>query len=460
MRYFVFIDHPDLLPILSGLAGGTDDQTVIKVGQFDCEFGGRLPGRILSQPDIDPAWIAGLNITEADRVVICAANADRFTGLVDTLSSRSPAPPILLLTEKAIAVSTGVRPNISVINVVTQVRNRLDTEWRHIGIRKKAYRLWRMLSGAGRVLIMTQNDPDPDAIASGMAVQALIDGDAHAAPIATLGAVTRNENLSMIRLLKTDIKTIDRAEIKDYDRIVMVDVQPPYFEKGLFPRVDAVIDHHPYPPEYQAEFIDVNVSYGATATMLCEYLTAGGISISERLATALLYGVITDTMLLARESSTHDFDAFSQLWPLANQQMLANMSRPRLDPEELNYIVRAIHNRRMYGSFLYIWLGPVKREDVIPRLADFSLQIGETTISAVCGVHEGSVIISIRNFGADTDAGGLASELFSRWGSAGGHRSMAKAIFPVTKVKKELGLRSMKQVKDAILKLFIDALPN
>jgi len=451
MRYFLFADHFGFMPFISGLVDVTDDMTVIKVGGFPHDNDIKFPGRLFERESISPDWLARLNISRADRVLIMAQDPKRFDLLVDHISKSDTPPPILFLTDKAMPLSRGAAPNISVVNVPSMVGLHLANEWRLIGIREKAYRLWRTLSSASSVLIMTQDDPDPDAIASGMAIQALIGDSPESSPIATLGHVIRNENISMLRLLDTRVRTIKPEEIGQFEKVVMVDVQPPYFDEGLFENVAVVIDHHPYPPGYEAEFTDINVSYGATSTMMSEYLIAGGIKITERLATALLYGVITDTMLLARESSARDFEAFSHLWPMANHQMLSSMSRPRLNPEELNYFVRAIHNRRMVGDFLFVWLGSVKRDDIIPRLADFSLQIGDTSFSAVCGVHQDNIVISLRNNGAETDAGKLASSLFSGMGSAGGHRTMAKAIFPLALFQKTHGVKSMKQVKKTLL---------
>lgn len=454
MKYFVFLDHFDLWAMISGMIGRSDDQVVIKTGVPPGQAAEDFPVKTLDVKTLDASWIAGLNIMPEDRIIICAREPETFHPVINSLSETLPAPNILMLTGKSTAMSTGARPNVAVINVPAMVQENLTNEWRLIDIRQKAYSLWRTLSDADRVLIMTQNDPDPDAIASAMAIQTLISGDTEKTPIATFGQVTRNENVAMLQLLRTDVKTIEPHQVREYDKVVMVDVQPPYFEPGTFDKVDAVIDHHPSPADYDAEFKDVNVSYGATATMMCEYLTAGGITISQKLATALLYGVITDTMLLSRGSSTHDFEAFALLWPMANQQLLASMSRPRLKPEELSYFVRAIHNRKIIGDFLYIWLGNIKKEDIIPRLADFSLQIGDSAISAVCGVYDQSVVISIRNIGLGANAGELAAELFSEYGPAGGHHSMAKAVISLDKFKKTHHIKSLKQINETVQKIF------
>ena len=456
MRYFIFVDRSDPMPPISYLSGDAHETTVIYVGVPGDRRFPDVSAKILKLPSIESGIVQKLDIKTEDRVVICAQNPEKFLPILEILGCGDRTPPVLILTSSPLKVSTAALPNVSIVSAQSIVRENISEEWVQLDIRRKAYTLWQLLRNKKKILIMTQNDPDPDAIASGLAIQALIDGDSRTAPICTLGDVTRNENIAMLQLLKTGVRRISENDIPGFDAIVMVDVQPGYFKEGLFKKVDAVIDHHPYKRDYNADFIGVDSSYGATSTMMAEYLAAGGIRISEKLATALLYGVITDTMLLARDSSSKDFKAFSMLWPMANHQLLASMSRPRLAPDELSYFVRAIENRKVVGEFLYIWLGSVKKEDIIPRLADFSLQIGDNTISAVCGVYQGNIVISLRNMESDCDVGKLASEIFSKSGSAGGHHSMAKAVMPLKEFKKAYKIRTLKQLDATLLNLISD----
>lgn len=458
MRYFVFLDRYDLLPIISGLTEDADEMVVIKAGP---PFTGRpssFSGRLFEWKDIYIDEVVKLDIKPSDRVIIATSSLHKFGTLLNYLSTPILSPPVLALTERPNNQLAEKIPNLSVIDMGALARKYLAVEWKWIEIRQKVRRLRKALSGAGKVLILTQNDPDPDAISCGMALQVILGRDDNTAPICTFGQVTRKENQAMIRLLRTNVRTITPDDLGEFDKIAMVDVQPPYFREVTFKKVDAVIDHHPYASDYEAVYKDVNISYGATSTICHEYLTAIREDISTRLATALLYGIISDTMSLARDTSSRDFDAFTALWPRGNTQMLATMSRPRLDPQELSYFVQAINNRKVEGDFVFIWLGNIDREDIIPRLADFSLQIGESVWSAVGGAYEGNIIISIRNAGSRSDAGEVASMLFSKYGSAGGHQSMAKAVVGLDGFKNAFSLKSMKQVGERLFKMFTEAL--
>lgn len=437
-----------------------NERILVQAGDFPLAPHHPAPALRLTLEEAQTAsWIGRLGIAGGDRIVIFTARPDTYTPFIETLGATSPTPPVMLVTEQPVALAISARPYVTQVNLAEIARERLSREWRAVAIRQKAFRLWTLLKDARKPLIITQNDPDPDAIASGMAVQALL-GSEIKSTLATLGRVTRNENLAMTRLLKRPVKTIAAADIPAYDRVVFVDVQPPYFPPGLFHRVDAVLDHHPGAGDYDAAFRDVDTTYGATATMMFEYLDAGGIPISERLATALLYGVITDTMLLARDSSERDFNAFAALWPRANHNLLAGMSRPRLNADELKYFVRAIRARRAVEDFLFIWLGSVEREDIIPRMADFSLQIGETVVTGVAGVVDGAVSLSARNTDLNLDVGEMISHVFSPFGGAGGHRSMAKAVFPLSAFRKATGARTLSQVGDALMTMMRLALAD
>jgi len=455
LKYFIFLDCPTLSSTALGLAV-EGEKVIVGVGGYSPNRP-PMPGEILLlAEELTVDFIKSLGVNHDDRIIIGACDPDLFTPVTCAFSPAQPAPSILFISERAVSSEAGARPNVSVVNVAESARSMLAREWKGISTRKRAFRLWSILRDAERVLILTQNDPDPDAIASGMAVQALLAMGADTAPICTFGRVTRNENRAMLRLLGTRVRTIKREDARNFDKVVMVDVAPPYFKGGAPIEADVVIDHHPYPAAYRSSFRLVDVSCGATATIMTELLAAAGVEISQRLATALLYGVITDTMLLAREASTRDFEAFNTLWPLANHELLAGMSRPRLGPEELDYFVKAIEDREEFGKFLFIWLGAVKREDIIPRIADFSMQIGDSSVCAVGGLYGRNAVISIRNADPDLDAGVMASTLFGEFGSAGGHRTMAKAVAPAARLEKNVGKHGRVDLRGVILRIFME----
>jgi nanoRNase/pAp phosphatase (c-di-AMP/oligoRNAs hydrolase) len=195
--------------------------------------------------------------------------------------------------------------------------------------RQKLEKLRMIVSEGDRVAILLQDDPDPDAMSSAIALRVLLGRNQLTTPIFAFAPVTRPENRTMTRLLEIEVAPADTKTLKEFDKIAMVDVEPPYFGDRL-PRADIVIDHHPGYETGAAPFDDIRVGYGATATIMTEYLVSGGESVSERLATALLYGIQSDTLALSRRVTEGDIEAFTHLYPLANYNLLKRIDRPEL----------------------------------------------------------------------------------------------------------------------------------
>src|SRR5678815_4610988 len=136
--------------------------------------------------------------------------------------------------------------------------------------RLKVQQYQRFFSDADRVLILLHNDPDPDAMASGLALRNVLRRTKQTAVIGALQGATRPENLRMQNLLDIQVEIIDATLLAGFDRIAMVDVQPHYFGEE-FHRVDLVIDHHPEQSGYSAVFKDNRNNYCTTSTTRKEH---------------------------------------------------------------------------------------------------------------------------------------------------------------------------------------------
>jgi nanoRNase/pAp phosphatase (c-di-AMP/oligoRNAs hydrolase) len=293
--------------------------------------------------------------------------------------------------------------------------------------RARAARVREHFARAERVLIMMQDDPDPDAIASAWALRTLLGRTKSAATIATFGAITRPENRAMTRLLEIDIEQVKPRAIEEYDMLATVDCQPAFFEEPLG-EVDLVIDHHPEDTPVRARLRDVRPAYGATSTILTEYLRAADVKIRERLATALLYGIKTDTLHLERGATRADLDAFAFLHGLANHNVLRRIERPDLPEAALDVLARGIAGRRLLDGVMFAHLGPVAYPELVAQFADLFLQVEGAEWSVVSGRVQQELHISVRNVGYVRAAGDVVREAFGDMGGAGGHRSMAKAV--------------------------------
>ena len=243
-------------------------------------------------------------------------------------------------------------------------------------------------------------------------------------------------------------------ELRAFDKIAMVDVQPPYFGEKI-PRADIAIDHHPGYPGGAAPFEDVRTKYGATATIMTEYLVTADEKISERLATALLYGIRSDTLALSRRVTDDDLQAFTHLVPLANYSMLRQIDRPELPLSFAQILARAMKRMVVKDRLVVLNLGRVKRDDLIVQMADFCLQFEGVAWVAVAGKLGGKLVISVRNHGMSGDnAGEAVKNLFADIGSAGGHRNMSKAVIPLRAWRRREGTTRDSQIESRLRELF------
>jgi nanoRNase/pAp phosphatase (c-di-AMP/oligoRNAs hydrolase) len=281
-------------------------------------------------------------------------------------------------------------------------------------------------------------DPDPDGVASAIALRTVLGRNRSTTPLFAFGETTRAENLAMLRLLDVTIEAADSEALRAFPCVALLDVQPAYFGERLH-HAHIVIDHHPRVGSIDAEHCDVRPQYGATSTILTEYLEACEADVSQRLATALLYGIKSDTLMLNRETGPADLCAFMALYPLTNYNTLRRIERPELPLSFATFLARVLPNLRKQSGLLTLHVGAIEREEIIPQLADFCMQFEGTEWVAVSGKWQQALVISVRNPGYVRSAGDVVRKLFSGIGRAGGHRSMAKAVVPLRHWRKAIG---------------------
>jgi nanoRNase/pAp phosphatase (c-di-AMP/oligoRNAs hydrolase) len=350
-----------------------------------------------------------------------------------------------------------VSPEVNYLPIAELFGQPLLIEFSRSLTRLKVQQYQRFFSDADRVLILLHNDPDPDAMASGLALRNVLRRTKQTAVIAALQGATRPENLRMQNLLDIQVEIITADQLGGFDRIAMVDVQPHYFGEE-FHRVDLVIDHHPEQSGYSAVFKDIRANYGSTSTILTEHLRAVDANISERTATAMLYANKSDTLFFNRQANRVDLEAFSYLYPLADATMIRKMEGAEITMERLEYVLKAKMNGQMVEQVFCSFIGASPREDFIPYVADFYLQLEDVKWTIVAGIVNDSLVMSVRNLGYSRNAGEFVRKYFADIGSAGGHRSMAKAVVPLRAFRDKFGNLQADQFTEKVLGLVLEFL--
>ena len=294
--------------------------------------------------------------------------------------------------------------------------------------RERFEKMGQALKDARRLVILTHDNPDPDSVSSALTLAYLVKNKFKVpADVRYGGIVGRAENRAMIRVLKLRVKPFGDAELKRGTDFACVDMQPgtgnssfPFNKKPLI-----IIDHHSLRKTTRAEFIDIRTDYGATATILTEYLLASGLEIPSELATALSYGISSETQDLGREARETDLQAYLALFPQSNKKLLAGIEHPKLPREYFITLNRAMHHSRIYKNAIATSLGEVDNPDFVPFIADFMLRCERLSWSICVGRFNDRIIVSIRTTNTHGHAGRFLRQLIGKRGTAGGHGMIA-----------------------------------
>jgi nanoRNase/pAp phosphatase (c-di-AMP/oligoRNAs hydrolase) len=288
---------------------------------------------------------------------------------------------------------------------------------------------------------------DPDSIASAMAVKRLLWRKVSSVTISNINILDRPDNTAMVSLLDVKMTHIDDIDGTLYNRFVIVDSQPDHHECFAKYTYDAVIDHHPITFS-GARFSDIRPEYGATSSIMTQYLRAAGIKPSVKLATGLFHAIKVDTGGFQRKTVIEDMRAFQFLFRHANMHMASKIEQSEIKFDNLKYYKKALTRKILRKDKLFVHLGAVESPDICVNIADFFLKVESVQWSIVSGIYNKTLIIIFRNDGIRKNAGKLASKSFGEIGSAGGHKSAARAEIPVPDLKNIVrSYRSMTLIK-------------
>ncbi|MCX7592086.1 MAG: DHH family phosphoesterase, partial [Kiritimatiellae bacterium] len=287
--------------------------------------------------------------------------------------------------------------------------------------------LYEVVGEAEPVLVLIHGDPDPDSLASAWALRDLIRVKNRSVTIGYTGQLARPENEAMVRILRIPAAPCTQEVIDAAARIALVDAQPGFFGDVVLPRVDVVIDHHPYRAEREIPFTDVRPHCLATSSILTEYLRQSGVSVGRKLATALFYAIDTDGRNRNTTPSPTDREAISFLIGRVDWGSLRRIEFSSYSLDTLDYFTIALVRLRFSRGILYSNVGPVPGGDVCAQIADFLMRVKEASWAVVCGAVGHRLIIVFRCDGIRKHAGAVAEAAFSKYGSAGGHRTMSRA---------------------------------
>jgi nanoRNase/pAp phosphatase (c-di-AMP/oligoRNAs hydrolase) len=322
----------------------------------------------------------------------------------------------------------------------------------------KLQKLTELLTGKTYLLVVLQDTPDPDSLAAAVALRRLAKSQPNVqCSIAYGGTVGRGENRALVKYLGLNLRLCGEVDYGKFDLIATVDTQPGAGNNSLPDTVlpDIVVDHHPIRRQTRVvPFTDIRSGYGATSTILVEYLIEAGITPDTPLATALLYGIRSDTQDLGREASRADIEAIQFLYPFANKRMLSVIQRGEVPRVYYQMLADALRNACVQGPAIVTELGDVDNPDMIAEVADLLLRDDETTWTMCTGYWNNKMLISIRTSEESNLAEKVIKHMVARKGTGGGHLTYAGGQIPLTKGTK----KEREELEKDVLRKFIEAI--
>lgn len=378
------------------------------------------------------------DVKKTEVILILTSNsktAERALGAINQLKLDLDIDPIVVARAPDSIVESELR-NYGAEEVI--VTSEMFAEYVHDKFREfrgriKEKQLRNLLMGLdGKLAIVLQDNPDPDSIASGLALQD------YAAPLGVesdliySGRIGHQQNRALVNTLSADLLRVEEVDFEDYVGYALVDVSThgncPLPEE-IQPTI--IIDHHSaVSSKIEAEYEDI-MKVGATATIAANYLKYAEREIDETLATALTFAILTDTMDFTRGATHLDFSTLEHLLPLISTDLLQKFRSPPLSADTLDVIRKAIRSSRIKGGYLISNVGEVKDRDAIAQAADYLLRHEGALTTLIYGIEGDAVYISGRTTDVRLHIGKLMKDIYSNIGSAGGHPTAGGGKIPL-----------------------------
>jgi nanoRNase/pAp phosphatase (c-di-AMP/oligoRNAs hydrolase) len=338
-------------------------------------------------------------------------------------------------------------------------------ELQKMELRGAAWQLMNYLKSldvSQRIGIVVHDNPDSDAFASALCLKSMAESLGKEADILYYGMIGHHETRAFVNLLDIPLVHIMNGVMNKYSIIALVDCNTPGKNNSLSPdtRVNIVIDHHPLPEgtEINADIVDIRPDVGAASTMMARYVRELDFELSSNLATALLYGIRTDTNEFKRNTSSADLTAAAYLYGYVDKDLLAQIETPSMSAEAMDVLGVAIRNKKIEGSYLISNVGFIHDRDVLPQAADYLLKLEGIATVLVFGITEDRIVLSARSKDIRINIGDIVQKAFGEIGSAGGHQKTAAAQIPLgmySGVKDKAIL--MKLTEEAVTRRFLSA---
>ena len=394
-------------------------------------------------------------VADRDVILILASDVEANKAAVSTIRERGGDQFIIVRASDPVSEDELTEAGADVVINPSQVIAESALRALETGeLEYKAQQLADLLRSGGTLGILTHDNPDPDSIASAVALQAIAEAHGVEADILYHGDIGHQENRAFVNLLGIELLQLSDVEsLDEYALVALVDHMKSG-DIGLETGVDIFIDHYEPESDYDAEFIDVRPNVSSTSTILTKYIQEFDLSPDEAVATALLYGIRAETLDFKRDTTPADLTAAAYLYPFANHDTLEQVESPSMSPETLDVLAEAIQNRQVQGSHLVSNAGFIRDRDALSQAAQHLLNLEGITTTAVFAIADDTIYLAARSKDIRINIGNVLDDAYGTIGETGGHSTQGSVEIPLGLFT---GIEASEDNRDTLLSLAEEA---
>jgi nanoRNase/pAp phosphatase (c-di-AMP/oligoRNAs hydrolase) len=397
---------------------------------------------LVIEADMATVDLASTGIINADAILVLGDEMGSNLKAVERVRELNKTVPIFVRASESDSVETMKKAHANkVIPMYDVMATSVVREIEDFEIRKTVDRLVQVVDDAhsSGIAIFVHNNPDPDTLASAWALQHICDWRCIHSQIYFSGDIGLAQSREMIKRLGISLERVDSPEdilraVDRHDKIALIDTARPGENNPLPVNIvpNIVVDHHSTSTSLRGgEFFDIKSNVGSTSTIMTKFWHQLGLPMDVRLATALFYGIKTDTGNFTTNLSPSDLTAAAYLSSHVYRPLLDIFETPPMASKVVEAFGKAITSREIRLWALVADAGKLTDHSALPQLADFLLQEENILTSVVLGIIDETLHISARNKNKEIHIGQELRKTFKDFGSAGGHATSAGGQIPI-----------------------------
>jgi nanoRNase/pAp phosphatase (c-di-AMP/oligoRNAs hydrolase) len=193
----------------------------------------------------------------------------------------------------------------------------------------------------------------------------------------------------------------------------------------------AVIDHHLTTGALAGlPFADVRPDVAASASIAAGYLREQQVEPGQRLATALVYAIRTETQGFETHHSALDRTILPWLTERADPELVAEIENAPLSRAYFADLALALQNTFLYDDAAFCALPRAGGPEIVGEVADLLIRCESVQRVLCAAAYRGSVVLSVRTERPGDDASALMRATIDGLGRAGGHEHRAGGKIP------------------------------